>query len=212
MERMKQEWAAFKALPFKKKLEHIWIYYRWYILAAAAFICLAVSVISTVMGNQKEVLLSGMFLNNATSQEGYAFLKEGFWEECGGSDDQQVDLVTGYAMNFTADSPSQQDASSFMVFTCMVAAGNLDYVITDVASVDNLVEQEVLLDLRELLPEEALAQWDTVEHDGAVTALRLEGTAFAENYPLAAEDSCIVVIGSVSHRDNMLRFLDYIRG
>ena len=210
MDRLKEEWAAFRVLPFKKKLEHIWIYYRWYFVAAAAAICLVASLISTVTQNRKEVLLSGMFINNATSQEGYAFLQEGFWEYCGGNDGQQVDLVTGHSMDFGAESPSQQDTSSFMVFTCMVAAGTLDYVITDEASVGNFVEQEVVLDLRELLPEETLAQWDTIEHSGAVTALRLEGTAFAENYPLAAEDSCIVVIGSIRHRENMIRFLDYL--
>lgn len=212
MERMKQEWAAFKALPLQKKLEHIWIYYKWHLVAAAAVICLIVSIIGTVVNSRKEVLISGMFLNNATSQEGYAFLEEGFREDCGGSGDQLVELVTSRSINFTADTPSQQEASSFMVFTCMVAAQTLDYVVTDEASVAHLAEQEVLMDLRTLLPEESLAQWDTIEHDGVVTALRLEGTAFGENYPLAAEHSCIAVIINAPHQDNTIRFLDYIRG
>ena len=212
MERTKQEWAAFRALPFQKKLEHLWIYYKWHFVVAAAVICLAVSVVSTVIGSQKEVLVSGMFLNNATSQEGYAFLSEDFREACGGGSGQKVDLVTGRTVDFAAETPSQQDAASLMVFTCMVGAGDLDYVITDAASVDHLVEQEVLLDLRELLSEQSLAQWDTVEHDGAVTALRLEGTAFAESYPLAAEDGCIAVLVNAPHRENLLRLLDHIRG
>lgn len=212
MERMKQEWAAFKALSFRKKLEHIRIYYKWHIVVVVAVICLIASVIGTVMNNQKEVLISGMFLNNATSQEGYAFLENGFWEACGGSSDQRVELVTGRSVNFTADTPSQQEASSLMVFTCMVAAQTLDYVVTDEASVAHLVEQEVVMDLKTLLPAEILAQWDTIEHNGVVAALRLEGTFFAENYPLAVEDSCILVIGNAPHQDNTLRFLDYIRG
>ena len=97
-----------------------------------------------------------------------------------------------------------------MVFTCMVAAGNLDYVITDVASVDNLVEQEVLLDLRELLPAETLAKWDTVEQDGAVIALRLDNTAFAENYPLSADRSCILIVANAPSGEGVARFLEYL--
>ncbi|MGM9604554.1 MAG: hypothetical protein ACI3XG_05770, partial [Faecousia sp.] len=101
--------------------------------------------------------------------------------------------------------------SAFMIVTCMIAAQTLDYIITDEASVDSFVEQEVVLDLRELLPEEVLAQWDTIEHDGAVTALRLENTAFAENYPLSAPDSCILVVANAPSREGVVRFLEYIK-
>ena len=212
MERIRQEWAAFKALPFKKKLEHIWIYYKWYLLAGAALICMAVSIAGTVANNRKEILISGIFINNATSQEGYAYLKEGFREYCGGSDDQNVDLVAGRTIDFNAENPSQEDASAFMIVTCMIAAGTLDYIITDRASVDNFVEQEVVLDLRELLPEQALAGWDTIEHNGAVTALALEGTAFAASYPLSAADSCILVVANAPHQEGVVKFLDYIKG
>ena len=211
MERMRQEWAAFQALPLKKKLEHIWIYYKWYLLAGAALICMAVSIAGTVANNRKEILISGIFINNATSQEGYAYLTEGLLEYCGGGD-RNVELITGRAIDFNAENPSQEDASAFMIVTCMIAAGTLDYIITDQASVDNFVEQEVVLDLRELLPEQKLAGWDTIEHNGAVTALALEGTAFAADHPLSAPDSCILVVANAPHREGVVKFLDYIKG
>ena len=210
MERIKEEWAAFKALPFRKKLEHIWIYYKWYILVAAAVICVLVSILGTVASNQKETLISGIFINNAAEPEGYACLTEGFWEYCGADPDQKVELVTGRSIDFEAETPSQQDAAAFMTVTCMIAAKTLDYVITDEASLAHFVEQEVVMDLRQLLPEDALAQWDTIEQDGAVIGLRLEDTAFARKYPLAAENSCILVIANAPNPENVARFLEYL--
>ena len=210
MERIRQEWASFKALSPKKKLEHIWTYYKWHFLVGAAVICLLVSIMGTVAGNSKETLISGSFINNSTSAEGYAHLTEDYWEYCGGNNSQKVELVSGRTIHFDAEGLSQEDASAFMIVTCMIAAGTLDYIITDLDSLDDFVEQEVVLDLRELLSEEALARWDTVEQDGAVVGLRLENTAFARNYPLAAQDSCVLVIANARSRENVVRFLEYL--
>ena len=210
MERIKEEWAAFQALPFGKKLEHIWIYYKWYILVAAAVICVLVSILGTVASNRKETLISGIFINNAAEPEGYTCLTEGFWEYCGADPDQKVELVTGRSIDFESETPSQQEAAAFMTVTCMIAAKTLDYIITDEASAAHFMEQEVVMDLRQLLPEEVLAQWDTIEQDGAVIALGLEGTAFARKYPLAAENSCILVIANAPNPENMVRFLEYL--
>ena len=210
MERIKEEWAAFQALSFGKKLEHIWIYYKWYILVAAAVICVLVSILGTVANNQKETLISGIFINNAAEPEGYACLTEGYWEYCGANPDQKAELVTGRSIDFEAETPSQQEAAALMTVTCMIAAKTLDYIITDEASAAHFMEQEVVMDLRQLLPEEVLARWDTIERDGAVIGLRLEDTAFARKYPLAAENSCILVIANAPNPENMVRFLEYL--
>lgn len=210
MERIRQEWASFKALSPKKKLEHIWTYYRWHFLVAAAVICLLVSIVNTVANNNTETLISGCFINNSTSAEGYAHLMEDFREYCGGADSQKVDLIAGRNVDFDAQGVSQQDASTYMLVTCMIAAGTLDYIITDLDSMEDFVEQEMVLDLGELLPAESLANWDTVKQDGAVVGLRLENTAFARNYPLAAQDSCILVIANAPNQENVVRFLEYL--
>ena len=210
MERIRQEWAAFKALPPKKKLEHIWIYYKWYILVGAAVICMLASIAGTVAENSKQTLISGIFINNSTSSQGYTHLKEGYWEYCGRNQDQKVELITGRNIDFDAETLSQEDAAAFMIVASMIAAESLDYIITDEASLDDFQEQEVVLDLRELLPEETLARWDTVERGGAVLALRLENTSFAREYSFSAENSCILVVPNAQNKENILQFLDYL--
>lgn len=210
MERIRQEWASFKALSPKKKLEHIWIYYKWYILVGAAVICMLGSIARTVADNSKETLISGIFINNSTSPEGYAHLMEDYWEYCGGNEDQKVELVGSRNIDFDAESPSQEDAAAFMIVSSMIAARSLDYIITDRASLDDFQEQEVILDLRELFPAETLTRWDVIEEDGAAIALELKDTAFGKNYPLAAEDSCVLVIANAQNRENVICFLEYL--
>lgn len=210
MERIRAEWNAFKALPFKKKLEHIWLYYKWAIIVTAAVICILVSIAGTVANNRRETLISGIFINNSTSQQGYSHLMEGYWQYCGGNDAQKVELIAGRNIDFDAQTLSQEDAAAFMIVASMIAAESLDYIITDEASLDDFVEQEVVLDLRELLPEDPLSRWETVELGGIVAGLRLENTAFGKGYPLSGENSVILITANAQNKENVLFFLDYL--
>ena len=210
MEQDRHEWAAFKQLPWKKKLEHLWFYYRWYLLVAAAVICVGVSIAGTVAENRKQTLISGIFINNSTSPEGYAYLSEDYWRFCGGREDQKTELIAGRYIHFDEESLSQEDAAAFMIVSSMIAAKTLDYIITDEASLDDFEEQEIVMDLGQLLPEEALARWETIGHDGAVTALKLGSSAFAEACPLESDESVLLVVANAQNHENVVRFLYYL--
>lgn len=204
--------ADFKALPFKKKVNHVLYYYKWYIVGGIALVCLLISLITTIVDNQKEVLVSGIFINNATSQAGYDHLQQDYWTSCGSDKDTRVDLVTGRTINFDSETLSQEDAASFMVVTSMIAARTLDYIITDEDSLDNFMEQEIILDLKEILPEQELAALDTIELDGITAAIRLESSDFARNYPLAAEKSVLLIVGSTQDSQKDAAFIRYVMG
>ena len=212
MDRDTFTFADFKALPFKKKVNHVLYYYKWYIVGGIALVCLLISLITTIADNQKEVLVSGIFINNATSQAGYDHLQQDYWAFCGSDQDTRVDLVTGRTINFDSETLSQEDAASFMVLTSMIAARTLDYIITDEDSLDNFMEQEIILDLKEILPEQELAALDTIELDGITAAIRLESSDFARNYPLAAEKSVLLIVGSTQDFQKDAAFIRYVMG
>lgn len=204
--------GTFKDLTFRKKIDHILHYYKWYILGGAALLCLIVSLVSTIFQNQKESLISGIFVNTATSEEGYAHVQDEYWDYCGGDEDTKVDLVTYRALDFTEETLSESDAANFMVVSCMIAARTLDYIICDESSACYFYQQEVVLDLRELLSEETLGNLDILWQDGTPIAIRLAGSDFAEEYPLTAEDSCILFVGSTQNFDHDRQFLTYLLG
>ena len=121
-----------------------------------------------------------------------------------------MELIAGRNIDFDAQTLSQEDAAAFMIVASMIAAESLDYIITDEASLDDFVEQEVVLDLRELLPEDSLSRWETVELGGIVAGLRLENTAFGKGYPLSGENSVILITANAQNKENILFFLDYL--
>lgn len=205
-------WDTFKTLPTKKKLEHIFYYYKWYILGAIALIWMLVSLAGAIAGNRKEVLISGMFINTATDQPGYDSLEQGYWQYCGGRDDTRVDLVTYRHIDFAEGAMNQEDAASFMVLTSMLAARTLDYIITDQATLAYLQQQEVVLDLAQVFPPEELEGYDIIYLDGVPSALRLAGSAFAENHPLSSDTSCLLLVTSTQDAQKGADFIRYVMG
>ena len=205
-------WDTFKALPARKKLEHIFYYYKWYILGAVALIGMLVSLAGDIAANRKEVLISGMFVNTATDQPGYDSLEQGYWQYCGGSDDTRVDLVTYRHIDFAEGAMNQEDAASFMVLTSMLAARTLDYIITDQATLAYLQKQEVVLDLAQVFPPEELERYDIIYLDGFPAAIRLADSAFAENHPLSSDTSCLLLVASIQDARKGADFIRYVMG
>lgn len=175
-------------------------------------VCLLISLITTIADNQKEVLVSGIFINNATSQAGYDHLQQDYWTFCGSDKHTRVDLVTGRTINFNSETLSQEDAAAFMAVASMIAARTLDYIITDEDSLDDFMGQEIILDLKEILPEQELAALDTIELDGITAAIRLESSDFARNYPLAAEKSVLLIVGCTQDFQKDAAFIRYVMG
>ena len=190
--------------------EHIHDYYRWYILGGIVAAVLLVSLIVTIAGNRKEVLISGVFINNSTTAEGYSHLQQGYFDYCGGDGDTRVDLVEARYLDFESGALSQSDAASFMMVASMIAARTLDYIITDEPSLDHFIEQEVVLDLRLALSDEQLAKYDVIERGGVPVAIRLNGTACAENYPLTSDTGCVFLAASTEDYEKDVRFLEYL--
>ena len=203
-------WKQFQALPFRKKVEHIREYYIWYIVGGIAVLCLLVSLITTIVGNRKDVLISGIFINNSTTAEGYAHLSTDYWSYCGGNADTRADLVETRWLDFDSGAMSQTDAASFMVITSMIAARTLDYIITDEATLAHFWEQEIVLDLRLVLSEDMLSRCDTIEQDGIPIAIRLTDTDFAKTYSLASDTSCIFIVASSEDYEKDASFLEYL--
>ncbi len=203
-------WNDFKALPAKKKVEHIYEYYRWHILIGIAVVGLLVSLVTTIAGNRKDVLISGIFINNSTTAEGYAHLQQDYFDYCGSDSNTRVDLVETRYLDFESGAVSQNDAASFMLVTSMIAARTLDYIVTDEATLAHFMEQEVVLDLRLALSDEQLAQYDVITLDGIPAAIRLNGTAFADHYPLSSDTSCILLVASTQSYEKDARFLEYL--
>lgn len=207
---LRRQAAVMRGMPLDKKIQHIWFYYRWQIIVALLVLCVLVSLVQQTAYNRKESLISGIFINNSTSAEGYAHLKEGYLSYCGDDGRHRVELVEARQIDFGAEVLPQTDAANSMLLTSMISARALDYIITDEATLAALDQQEVVLDLASVLPQTMLEELDVIHSSTGVIGIRLTDTPFDRTYPLSAEDSCILFISNTPSTQNIPRFLEYL--
>ncbi len=207
---LRQQAAVMRGMPLGKKLQHIWFYYRWQILAAFLVLCALVSLVQQTAYNRREPLISGIFINNSTSAEGYAHLKEDYLAYCGDDGRHRVELVEARQIDFGAEVLPENDAANFMLLTSMISARALDYIITDEATLAALDQQEVVMDLTSVLPQAMQEELDVIRSSTGIIGIRLADTSFARNYPLSAGDSCILIVSNTPSTQNVLRFLEYL--
>lgn len=148
-------WEKFKAMSSKQKIEHIWEYYRWHILI---FLMLAVFFGSWIHGivTHKEPILQVTMINcYGESPDGDSFIP--FLQEQGRPYYDGA-VVIGKNIQFTSVDAGMNMASMQML-ACTVAAGEPDLMFWDSQEILPSLDRGTMLDLRQLLPEEALEKY-----------------------------------------------------
>lgn len=148
-----------KGMTFLQKVDHLWTYYKEYLLVVF-LVLVVISVVATSIANtRKEVLLSGMMVNIKISQQGYNYLSTDYFEEIGGKEGSQVVQLSYTNFESLADPTSGEDNyAAAQALIARVSGGLLDYMILDDLALEFYITQEVFLDLRELFTTEELEQ------------------------------------------------------
>ena len=147
-------WEKFKAMPFQKKMEHIWEYYRWQILVTLVVIFALGSWISQAVGQKEPILQVEMVNAYGNSTGGEAFQE--FLSEAGREYYEDAVLI-GKNVQLNGPDPSQNYGAMQMLL-CTVASGEPDLIFFDTQEVIPILNFGNLLDLRDILPAELLEQ------------------------------------------------------
>ncbi len=151
----KEQWNKLKDKPLKDKLKYILTYYWAAILGVICVIAFAVSWISGVL-LQKDAALSGYLLNGMTNSSYPGNLAQEFMEH------QQIDSNV-YDFKLTTDtiySSAEFSDTSIVILESIVvqvAAGELDFVVTDLHTYPTL--SAYFTDLRTILTDEQLQKY-----------------------------------------------------
>lgn len=156
---LRKLWQDLKPMTFSQKLEHLWSYYKeylWIVLFVLIMLCLPVV---TMVAQSREVLVSGMAVNVALTDEGIDYLTEDYMERLGGDEDKQV-AELNYANFSSLEDPtsSEDNYSAMTILVARVSGGMLDYMLLDKFAMEYYIVQDVYLDLREFFTEEELAE------------------------------------------------------
>ena len=146
-----------KPMSFTEKLDHLWTYYKEYLLIVFLVVLVISVTVSSTINKSKEILFRGMMVNISMSQQGYNYLTQDYLEALGGDEAHQK-VQMDYT-NFTslADPTSTEDNySRSIVLLARVSGGLLDCALIDQLALEFYMNQEVFGDLSTLFSQQEL--------------------------------------------------------
>lgn len=149
--------ADLKPMTFGQKLDHLWSYYKEYLLVVfliGVVICIA---ISSYINANKEYLFKGIMANISMSQEGYTYLTDGLLESMGDGSKNQTVLFDYTNFTSLADPTSGEDNyAATMVLISRVSAAQMDCALLDQLAFEFYMTQGLFSDLRVYFTQEQL--------------------------------------------------------
>ena len=204
---LRTEWEKLAPMTWKQRWEYIWEYYKLALIAAAVLIVFTVSMVRSGLYQQKKLLISGIFINTTTTEEGYAFVKEDYWTHCGADSETRSELIEVRNISYNAEQPTAMDANAVMTVDAMIAVGDLDYIICDRTAAEFYGRQEYCHDLAQKLP---AGNWNLLQTDTGFTAIDLTGSRLEREYGLYAQPSYILFPVTAPDWNRCERFLNYL--
>lgn len=157
MDEFKEERAALKNGTLKEKLSYFWCYYKWHVVAAAAIIGFAVSMIVSIVTSKENALyvaiINGVELPPAAEYPA-AFAKYA------GIDLDTCDIMFDTTMRY-GDSLDQDTIASSQKLMTYLAAGELDVFVGDEPVINQYAYNDTFCDLRNILTAEQLERYES---------------------------------------------------
>jgi len=197
-----------QGMTWPERLRHIWDYYKLHLLILAALIAGLVLWQTGRRYAAQPVVLSGVFVNVDTTQEGYQTLKA--YAEATGRPEARSDVIETLVIDFTNPDPRSEDASLISQLDMMIAARELDYLICDEQALRWYAASDALLDLRELFPEAAAITLPTAAGEEKTVGNVLRGSAFDRQYGFRGETVYFAVPANAPHAEELASFWQMI--
>lgn len=201
------------------KLGYIWAYYKLWMVAAVAVICV-LSVLWTIYDNSKNNTLLSIAIANAGIGDSDPIAEE--FKEFLGDDNSRNLVEVATNMSFPAEtvenedgdivfsSTSQMDFASQAVFLANISAENMDVLICPESAYLTYRDQGAFADLRELFTEEELAGITVTEDGTAIQAEAEEIPSVTGHLELNYQPIYIMIIENSSRKDMAEEYIRYI--
>jgi hypothetical protein len=148
MDEFKEEREALKHGTWKQRISYYWLYYKWYVIVAAAILVFIISFVHNIL-TRKEDAFAAAFIN-AWAQEGAEDYLQTFAQEAGiDLNEYQINMDSYlYITQGSLDQTTMVTTQKVMVY---IASSSLDVLAADETTFQSYGYSEVLADLRTLL-------------------------------------------------------------
>lgn len=135
--------ADLKPMTFGEKVDHLWTYYKEYLLIAVAVGLLVAAGISGYINANKEYLFKGMMVNISMTQEGYRYLTDDMLTRMGDGNPNQTIMMDYTNFLDLADPTNGEDNyNASLLFIARVSGGLLDCALLDQMAFEFYLTQE----------------------------------------------------------------------
>ena len=153
MDEFREEREALKHGTLKQKFRYFLDYYKWYVVAAVAIVGFAASMIYNMV-TRKDMAFSVSLINAFDIRSGDEYLAS--FAEYAGIDTEEFDIMADSSMQIDYTSTDQNTAASIQKLMVLVAAGEIDALLSDEAVIEQYAYSETFYDLRDVLTAEQL--------------------------------------------------------
>lgn len=146
-----------KKMTFKEKVDHLWTYYKMYLLGVL-FIGLVVAIgITGIINSQRKVEVCGILVNGRIEQRGYNYLTKAYAKALG-KPEYAVELQSSDFQSLEDPTSTEDNLVSAQRLILLVTSGELDYAIMDDLGLRFYLNQDVFADLDDVFPAEMLEE------------------------------------------------------
>ena len=161
--RLKRLKRDLSTMTLREKVEHLWTYYKHYLLVVAIAGIIVSVVVTGIINRNKELMLSGCVVNVGIEQRGYDYLSHDYSPKNGYPKTHQ-DVQLKYVYFEDLNNPASLDANynAVMSVITLASAQMLDYAIMDERGFETYVGHGFFMDLTELFTDGELEQLKVV--------------------------------------------------
>ena len=209
-----------RPMTFRQKVDHIWTYYKDYILVSLPFLLIIVGLIASAIGNATEKVVTGIMVNITIDQEGFNYLSTDYEEYLQLEEGQAVKLEYTNFEDLTTSPDTENNYYAAMGVVGEVSAKTLDYMILDGMSMQFYSTQEIYGDLRTVLTEEELAYFQEKDlvvyclEEGQTekwpAAIKIDDLPFVKKYIRSNDSVFFALSGSTQKPDACRAIWEYI--
>lgn len=206
-----------KDMTFKEKIAHLWEYYKWFAIVGVLLIVATVSVVTSVIQNNKELVYGGAIVNLSVTEEGKTYLKEGWFEALeSDSKKQKIELDELYIPNMEQATFMESAMANVSKITAMVSAGYIDYVLADAYAIHYLGSVGAFQPLENVLSQELIEKFEgklvTYEDDekSYLVAIDISELGFVKKNIISADKVYIAFPGNTGRTERNAEFLEYL--
>lgn len=220
-ERLREEAAKLKEMPFKDKIWYIWEYYKFPIIGTVIAVFMVVSIGSAMYNNRFDTALSCVVLNSRYDTEALSvdqYFNEGFREYIALDEDSKIEVDYSMSPTFDESAMSQYSYAELAKLTAMISSKELDVMIGKPDVIDHYGSMDGFLNLEEVLPADLYEQvkdnlYPITNPETGVTSLcglRIGDTTFSEKTGLILDDPILTIMSNTAHTDTAVQLVRYI--